>query len=202
MEAWCLGAFIFCGLALGVGTALMYRARGMRIVSGRAGAAFAYVLLIAALVLVGFIWCVFAHIEPVLAANPELSGVLTPVLIASGPILLLALLCIWMRARSMGRSVVFYNVCRDDLAVAVADTLRQLGISRTHRLRTFKDEFVVAGGQIVVHGAIGMSRLEWIGLGGQVQSQIIDSAIARLRAKFEARGQELRDDRQARLVVA
>lgn len=202
MEAWCLGAFISCGAAIVAGMVCMYRARGRRIVSGRPWATLAYVSLFAAVVLIGLICSLFSRIFPVLSANPEGSRLLTSLFVAAGPILLLALACMWVHARSMGRSIVFHNVRRDDLAIAVTDALRQLGVSCTHRLRTFRDEFIMSDAHIIVHDAIGLSRFEWIGSNQQMRTQIEELAIARLRTKLNACGQDLRDERHARLALA
>jgi hypothetical protein len=202
VEAWCLGSIVLCVTAILAGASWLCRARGTRIVSGRPAAIRAYVWLFAAVAMVGLVGVILARLYPILSANLDGLSTLRPVCIAIPPVLLVGLIFTWRCARSLGRSVLFYNVRRDDLANAVAAALRQMGLAADHHLHTFSDEFVMPDARIVVHGAVNMSRLEWIGSDELARDRLVDLAVSKLTSDLAARGRQVIDERPDAVAVA
>lgn len=196
MEAWCP---VVCGLCLAgivAGVLWLCRSRGPRIVSGRRSALLSYAGLFVAAAFTAGIACLHGRIHPILSANPILHRVLFPFLVATPFLLAAALLALWLNARSLGRSVIFRNVRRDDVAAALAGVLRESNLPVSHRLRTFRDEFRIPGLCIIVHGAVGLSRVEFSGTPDGLPAQIAERLIARLTRTLAARGCNVIDARR------
>ena len=201
MEAWCLVIIALSATAILAGIRELQRSRGMRIVPGRTAAVWAYVLLFLNMVIAGFIGALLVRIYPIVSGLQPMRGLVT-ICLAVPPVLLAGLVYHWAYARSLGRSVVFHNVRRDDLAYAVAAALRQMDIPVDHQLRTFSDAFAVPGGRLIVRSAVNMSRLEWIGPDGPVRDQLVDLAISKLSSDLTARGRQLIDERPGQTAFA
>jgi hypothetical protein len=202
VQAWFPGVVFACLAGILAGTVWLDRARGMRIVSGRSAAVTAYVWLFAAAVLASLIACLLVRVYPIVSANPDLSSVVLPITAATGVAVAGGLACLWRRARSHGRSVIFHNVRRDELAVAVAATLRELGVPAAHRLRIFRDDFVLPQGRLVVHSAVCMSRLEWIGSDESARGRVLEAVIDRLKDSLHSDGRVILDKRGSNRRVA
>lgn len=196
MEAWCPAVMCICLISIIAGVLWLYRARGVRIVSGRRGAMLTYLSLFSLLVFASIIACLHEQVYPIISANPDLQRIILPMLIATPMLLGGSLVCLWLGARSLGRSVIFYNVRRDELATTLSATLRELAVPSTHRLRTFRDEFLIPSACVIVHGAPGFSRLEWRGPDDAERSRLMDGLIERLVATVAARGGGVIDDRR------
>lgn len=195
MQGWCMLGIGACVTGILLGTCWLHRSRGVRIVRGRSRAAATYAELLAAVAMVGLIGALFVRIHPIVAANPQVSSAMLPILLASPPLLIAGVIWMWLGARQLARSVLFYNVRRDQLAVAVEAALRQAHIPVVHRLRTFKDEFAMPGGRLILHGDFFMSRIEWLGPLGTSGDSVIQAAIEHLRSELQARGRDVIDER-------
>jgi hypothetical protein len=201
VEAWCLLSIIICTAVIVAGTIGLYRVRGTRIVPGKALARLTYVGFFVTMALASIVVCLGLRAHQMISAHPDFSNVLLPLFIAGLPLVLAGLICLWRAARSLGRSVVFYNVRRDELALAVAAALRELQPPLAHRLQMFTDEFILPNGRVVVHGAVGMSRIELIGLNEAMWNRIVDAAVGRLQSEFETSGRLIVDQRRQHVVA-
>lgn len=201
MYGWCLLSIGICTATIVAGTMVLSRAQGVRVVSGRSSANFAYISLFGTLILVSLVTCVAYRVHGTLSHNPQLSGLIQFFLIAAPAALLIVCVCLWRAARRFGRSIIFHNVSRDELAEALAAGLREMRLPASRRLRTFTDEFSLAGGRILIHGFVGMSSMELIGLAGDVRCRIVDTTITRLKSSLESRGRGIIDQRPARMMA-
>jgi hypothetical protein len=202
VQAWCLLSIVICTAVVVAGTIGLCRVRGTRVVPGKALARMRYLGLFVTMILASIVVCLGLRAHSMTSTDPDLANVLLPILMAGPPLLIAGLVCLWRAARSLGRSVVFYNVRRDELALALAAVFRDLQPAVSHRLGTFTDEFILPDGRVLVHGAVCMSRVELIGLDEDARERILDAAIGSLRSSLEAHGRIIDDQRRQHVAMA
>jgi hypothetical protein len=171
-------------------------AQGLRVTSGRTWARLAYASLIVEAVLAFLILHLLMRLQAPGRKVPEFRWLVQAVTVLLPPLLVLSILTVWLAARALNRSLIFYNVRRDQLGPTVAEALKDAGVAFTHRLGIFKDVFRTPAGRVVVHGAPGTCRLQWPGRDPLREARWADEVIQRLGRRL-APGRTLVDARDS-----
>jgi hypothetical protein len=187
---------LFLAVIMVVGWVLFCRLQGKRIVSGRPWALLTYVCCGAALVVAGMILHMLQNVLPVVVGMPDIYRSAMVLLLVTPVVILLVAVHFLFHARSLSRSLILFNIERDELAPAVWRALKRTQAQATieHRLGTTQESFILDAGCIVVHGGVRTSRMELFGDSGAM-SPIIDATVDELGAGLQSRGEQIVDNR-------
>ncbi len=181
-------------VALVVGRTWFCRTRGKRVVSGRPWALLTYASFAAGAVVLGMSVHIFQRIYPIVKANPDIYGHLAPLLWAVLAAIVVGTLYVGLHARSLGRSIILYNIRRDEVGAAMVRALKELHVSFTHRLGTRCEAFVLDGHRITVHGGALASRVE-LSTRDTLASAVVEATIRELARLLQSRGEQILDRR-------
>lgn len=189
-------------LALGLiaGRLWFCRSQGKRIVSGRPWAMLTCLSGVVSLVVFGMSLRAICLLYPIASVDARIHGPLMVLLVAVPIVVLLATVHVVFHARSLARSVILYNVRRDDLGPALIRALKRMQAPFTHRLGTMREVFDLDAGRVVVHGGARASRVEVVA-DRKLTAAIVETTLDELGAALQGRGEQILDCRHRGLAL-